>query len=60
MEIRYSANCPARQQPDSIGFDRARLQRLIELLDRYDLSSDSSCDSGSLRAELRALVPDLA
>ena len=59
MEIRHSANCPAQQQSGAgIGFDRARLQSLIELLDRYDLSSDSSCDSGSLRAELRAL--DLA
>lgn len=59
MEIRHSADCPAQQQSSaSIAFDRARLQSLIELLDRYDLSGDSSCDSGSLRAELRAL--DLA
>ena len=61
MHIRHAPHCPAAvlygvASPAplaSAALDRARLQDLIDLLERYDLASDSA-DIGSLAADLRA------
>jgi hypothetical protein len=39
----------------TIGTDRARLQRLIDLLERYDLSADWADQRGDLSVQLRRL-----
>lgn len=39
----------------TVGTDRARLQRLIDLLDRYDLSADWADQRGDLSVQLRRL-----
>ncbi len=38
-------------------YDRQHLQKLIDLLDRYDLSENSSTDNRDLCRQLRALAP---
>lgn len=38
-------------------YDRQHLQKLIDLLDRYDLSDNSSTDNSDLCRQLRALAP---
>jgi hypothetical protein len=41
----------------SVGYDRQHLQKLIDLLDHYDLSDNSSTDNSDLSARLRAFAP---
>lgn len=61
MQIRHPANCPAAvlyglSAPTPLAraaLDRAKLQDLIDLLDRFDLSSDCA-DTSGLPSELRA------
>jgi hypothetical protein len=38
-------------------YDRQHLQKLIDLLDRYDLSVNASTDNTDLCRQLRALAP---
>jgi hypothetical protein len=67
MQIRHAANCPAAvlyglaspTPPARAALDRARLQDLIDLLDRFDLSSDCA-DTSGLSTELRAFCAALS
>lgn len=66
MQIHHAAHCPAvlyglalPAPPAGALPDRARLQQLIDLLDSFDLASDSA-DIGRLPAALRAFGADLA
>jgi hypothetical protein len=66
MQIHHAAHCPAvlyglalPTPPAGAMLDRARLQELIDLLDRFDFASDSA-DIGRLPAALRAFGAELA
>lgn len=61
METRPAAPRPcasraarAAQPQLALAFDRQRLQGLIDLLARYDLSSAATTDNSDLKAQLRA------
>lgn len=67
MNIYHSQTCPAavlygitptESKPKlDLAFDRTRLQHLIDLLSRYDLSTDCGSANDDLSIQLRAFGP---